>query len=69
MELGGYKVPKGTLLFLSMGGMHVSPHNFLEAHRFYPVSVGICKNVTLFKCCTAYVTAGTTSWSHTGSTQ
>jgi cytochrome P450 len=38
MELGGYKVPKGTLLFLSMGGMHVSPHNFLEPHRFYPVS-------------------------------
>jgi hypothetical protein len=24
MDLGGYKVPKGTLLFLSMGGMHVS---------------------------------------------
>jgi cytochrome P450 len=38
IELGGYMVPEGTLLFLSMGGMHTSPHNFLESHRFYPVS-------------------------------
>ncbi|WIA21633.1 hypothetical protein OEZ85_000814 [Tetradesmus obliquus] len=36
IELGGYAVPQGTLLFLSMGGMHASPHNFLEPHRFYP---------------------------------
>jgi cytochrome P450 len=41
MELGGYEVPKGTLLFLSMGGMHASPHNYLEPHRFYPVSVAV----------------------------
>jgi hypothetical protein len=38
IELGGYKIPKGTLMFLSMGGMHASPHNFSEPHRFYPVS-------------------------------
>jgi len=31
-------VPKGTLLFLSVGGMHTSPFNFAEPHKFWPVS-------------------------------
>lgn len=35
--LGGYQVPKGTLLFLSLGGMHTSPFNFAEPGKFKPV--------------------------------
>jgi len=36
LVLGGYAVPKGTLLFLSVGGMHTSSFNFTEPHKFWP---------------------------------
>jgi hypothetical protein len=33
-----------------------SLRNFLEPHRFYPVSVGVCNNVTRFKRSTCQTT-------------
>jgi hypothetical protein len=50
IELGGYKIPKGTLMFLSMGGMHASPNNFTEPHRFYPVSQIKWTSIQVVRC-------------------
>jgi len=34
--LGGYKIPKGTVLMMSMGGCHTSPHNYTQETKFWP---------------------------------
>jgi len=32
----GYRIPQGTPLMLAPYPMHVSPHNYLHPHKFWP---------------------------------
>jgi len=34
--LGGYQIPKDTVLMMSMGGCHTSPHNYTREAEFWP---------------------------------
>lgn len=38
IQLGGYKIPKGVTLFLSLGGIHTSKLNYTDPDKFWPVS-------------------------------
>jgi len=34
--LGGYEIPKDTVLMMSVGGCHTSPHNYTQETKFWP---------------------------------
>ena len=36
MVVMGYRIPKGTPLILAPYPMHVSPHNYVQPHKFWP---------------------------------
>ncbi len=36
MVIMGYRIPQGTPLMLAPYPMHVSPHNYLHPHKFWP---------------------------------
>jgi len=40
IQLGGYTIPKGVTLFLSLGGMHTSKLGTQTTDKFWPVSFG-----------------------------
>jgi cytochrome P450 len=44
IQLGGYMIPKGVTLFLSLGGIHTSKHNYTDPDKFWPVSAA--NNIT-----------------------
>ncbi len=36
MVIMGYRIPQGTPLMLAPYPMHVSPHNYIHPHKFWP---------------------------------